>query len=300
MTALKRVGLLGWPVDHSLSPAMHNAAFEALGLSLRYELLPVHAEEFEARTKKLPGEGFVGWNVTFPHKQAMARLLDTAGPEVLATGACNTVLMEDGKQAGFNTDPDGFLMGLEEAGGIPAASAVVLLGAGGAARAVAWALASAGHPVELFARRVEQAESLCAHLRPFVSSPLAAHALQADTIRSSLSDAALLVNCTSAGMPSNANGCPLPSGVALDPRLLVYDIVYGADPTPLLREAHLAGCRTQDGLTMLVGQGAAAFRIWTGRNAPFSLMLDTCKQTLLARSTAGYAELTKAIPDSKE
>src|SRR6476469_2325112 len=113
-----RVGIIGWPVGHSLSPAMHNAAFGALGLDLEYGLLPTAPSDFDERIKELVAEGFVGWNVTVPHKERMLHLLDEVRPEVVATGACNTVRVELGRLVGYNTDPTGFLAGLDAVGDI--------------------------------------------------------------------------------------------------------------------------------------------------------------------------------------
>jgi shikimate dehydrogenase len=271
------VGLIGYPVEHSLSPAMQNAAFAACGLDYHYVLLPTPPEQLEARIRECVAQGFVGWNVTVPHKQAMLLYLDEMSDEVEATGACNTVRVEDGRLVGLNTDIAGFMSGLEEAGGIEPGSKAVLLGAGGAARAVAFALGSAGHPVVILSRHLEQAaqlaESLSCHIRT-----IGAGLLDQATLAQYLAHASLMVNCTPAGMWPDVESSPLPEGVCLPPGLLVYDLVYRPRPTRHLQEARAAGCRTQDGLAMLVNQGAAAFEIWTGVEAPVGTMREACER----------------------
>jgi shikimate dehydrogenase len=275
---MRSVGIIGYPVEHSLSPAMHNAAFAALGLDYCYVLLPTPPDRFEARIHECMAQDFAGWNVTVPHKQAMLPFLDTMSDDVRATGACNTVLVEDGRLAGFNTDIAGFLRGLEDAGGAAPGSKAVLLGAGGAARAVAYALSRAGHPVTILSRRPEQAarlaESLSCHDHRIASGLLEQAALEAN-----LAESALLVNCTPAGMWPDIDISPLPDGARLRPGLLVYDLVYKPRPTRLLQEAVAASCRTQDGLAMLVSQGAEAFKIWTGQQPPLDVMRDACETT---------------------
>ena len=280
------VALLGYPVEHSLSPAMHNAAFAHYGLDLRYVLLPVPPERFDEQVRLCVAEGYAGWNVTVPHKERMVAYLNEAAAEVTATGACNTVRVEDGRLSGFNTDVVGFMAGLDEAGGIEPGSRAVLLGAGGAARAVAVALARAGHDVAVLARRPEQAESLARALRTSSGKAPAHGGLARASLARALDGAALLVNCTPTGTWPHEQETPLPEGVLLPERLLVYDLVYRPRPTRLLRDAAGTGCRTQDGLAMLVNQGAAAFELWTGKTAPLSLMREAC-----------IAELSGAAPN---
>jgi shikimate dehydrogenase len=264
------IGLIGSPVEHSLSPAMHNAAFTQLGLWYRYVLLPTPPGELERCVSEYVKAGIAGWNVTVPHKEGMVSLLDEMSDEVRAIGACNTVRVEGGRLRGFNTDTTGFMRGLEEAGGIGAESRVVVLGAGGAARGVAWALRQAGHEVIILSRKPEQASALAGALGAY-SGPL-----DRITLESALEGAALLVNCTPAGMWPNTEQSALPDDVHLPANMLVYDLVYRPRPTLMLQKATHAGCRTQDGLAMLVYQGAAAFELWTGRRAPVETMRKAC------------------------
>ncbi|MDQ6695518.1 MAG: shikimate dehydrogenase [Chloroflexota bacterium] len=300
----RQVGLIGYPVGHSLSPAMHSAAFRELGLPVSYTLLPTAPEKLEEQVSECIMGGFAGWNVTVPHKEKMLAYLDEMSEEVRATGACNTVLVEHGRLLGYNTDLAGFMSGLTEAGGTEPGSHVVLLGAGGAARAVAWALRQAGHKVNILSRNPRQAEAIATSLQRYHPAlnrhgtcqlglkggegavpdsvlegsavPIAHGTLDAGTLAYALAKANLLVNCTPAGMWPHIETSPLPDGTRLRKGMLVYDLVYRPRPTWLLTEARKQGCRTQDGLAMLVHQGAAAFEIWTGRTAPVDLMRRAC------------------------
>jgi shikimate dehydrogenase len=274
LLAAKTVGLIGFPVEHSLSPAMHNAAFAELGLAYRYVLLPTPPGELAQRVGEYTGAGLIGWNVTVPHKEGMVSLLDEMSDEVRAIGACNTVRVEGGRLRGFNTDTTGFMRGLEEAGGVEADSRVVVLGAGGAARGVAWALRRAGHEVIILSRKPEQASMLATRLGA------RAGVLDQGTLERTLEGAALLVNCTPVGMWPDVGQSALPDEVRLPASLLVYDLVYRPRPTLMLQRAAQAGCRTQDGLSMLVYQGAAAFGLWTGRRAPVETMRQACMDEL--------------------
>lgn len=270
----RSIGLFGYPLEHSLSPAMQNAAFAALGLPYNYVLVPAPPGDFEAEVRRCKREGFAGWNVTVPHKERMVELLDEASDEVLVMGACNTVVVEDSRLLGFSTDPVGFLKGLSEAGGVERGSRAVLLGAGGAARSVAWALSKEGYEVLVLSRRVEQAEQLARSITGRSRRNIRHDLMQPSTLTNALREATLLVNCTPMGQWPHTNESPLPANVRLPEHLLVYDLVYRPRPTRLLRDALVAGCRTQDGLAMLVHQGAASFRTWTGQDAPLDVMWE--------------------------
>ena len=270
---VRLTGLLGYPVGHSLSPAMHNAAFACCGLDdWLYVLVPTPPDRFDRHVRTLMEAGFAGWNVTVPHKQRMLAYLHEMSDEVRAVGACNTVRVQDGRLVGFNTDVVGFMEGMVAAGSIAPGAGAVVLGAGGAARAVAYALASAGHSVLVLARRPQQAAELAGALAPFVPVPVRHDRLERSILEAGLADAQLLVNCTPAGMWPHEHQPPLPAGTRLPAHLLVYDLIYTPRRTRLLRQAHAAGCRTQDGLEMLVRQGAAAFHIWTACPPPVAVM----------------------------
>jgi len=275
-----RVGLLGHPLDHSLSPAMQDAAFAAAGLPHRYELLDVAAPDLPPLMAAMRAGGWLGCNVTVPYKTVIVPLLDELRGDAEMLSAVNTVQVEGRRLVGYNTDAFGFADALAA---IPelrsAAGTAVVLGAGGAARAVVWTLVQHGWRVQLLARRLEQAAALRASLATGTIQP---GTLDAPTAESRLARARLLVNCTPVGMWPQADADPLPAGIALPPELFVYDLIYRPIETRLLARAAAAGCRTAGGLGMLVAQGAAAFTIWTGLDAPRRLMRTAAERALLA------------------
>jgi shikimate dehydrogenase len=242
-----RYGVLGWPVGHSRSPAMMHAA----GLT-RYQRLPVAPEAFDDTVRALGAAGFRGANVTIPHKQAALALATTASDAARQIGAANTLTFgEDGSIAAENTDAPGLL----EALGDPPRSALVL-GAGGSARAVIWALKQAGADVFVWNRTAERARGLGARV---VTQAVAAE---------------VLVNCTSVGLDRSSSvfkELPLDAD-AVGEYATVVDLVYRAGGTVLIREAARRGARTIDGLEILVRQGALSFTLWTGLPAPLDIM----------------------------
>jgi shikimate dehydrogenase len=256
---LTRLGVLGWPVGHSRSPAMHNAALRAVGLTdWRYQLLPVPPELFADAVRALPAVGFAGANVTIPHKHAALELATDATPAARAIGAANTLtFLPDGAIHADNTDAPGFLAAL---GDLRPESAVVL-GAGGSARAVVYALAQAGAAVKVWNRTLDKARSLAAQLG-------------AESVHN-LPPADLLVNCTAIGLsdPSRTfKDLPLTAD-ALEQYVCVVDLVYReSGDTVLLQEARRHGGQVVTGLEILVRQGALSFERWTGRTAPLAVM----------------------------
>lgn len=274
------VGVLGDPVAHSRSPAMHNAAFRALGMDWCYVPLHVAPAQLEAALRGLVALGFVGANVTIPHKEAVARLADERTPAAEAIGAVNTLtILPGGRLRGDNTDAGGTLAALREAGVEVAGQRAVVLGAGGSARAVAYALAASGAQVVLANRTPERAAALAASLQPRVAGRLEAIAL-ADTgaLQAALDEARLLVNATSVGLHPGPDLSPLPEGARLHPGLAVLDLVYAPRQTRLLRQAVHAGCQAVEGLRVLVHQGALAFEMWTGRPAPIEVMSHAAEE----------------------
>ena len=270
------VGLMGWPVGHSKSPAMHNAAFDAAGIDGRYVLLPVHPDRVGEAVAGLRALGFRGANVTVPHKQAVIPFLDELTPEARAIGAVNTIIVaEDGALIGANTDATGFLQDLQELGApldeLTGGGALVL-GAGGSARAVVYALAQAGIPARVLARRPEQAAAMVTALAPHLSDPglLSAHSWPG--LPHLAADVRLIVNCTPVGMSPNVDASPWPDDVPFRPEQLVYDLVYNPRQTRLMTQAQAAGARAWNGLGMLVHQGAQAWELWTGQSAPVDVM----------------------------
>ena len=259
MTAL--AGVLGFPVAHSRSPDMHNAAYSAIGLEWRYVKLPVPPELFAETVRALPRSGFHGANVTIPHKHAALELADERTPSADAIGAANTLTFLDGGGIeAHNTDAPGFLaaLGEDDARGLRA----LVLGAGGAGRAVAWALREAGAAeVAVWNRTPERAKAL--------ADDLGVSAIP----RPATCD--LLVNATSVGLEPRMNEAETLEALALDqllPPQIVVDLVYGHEPTPLLAWASRGGSRTVNGLEVLVRQGALSFERWTGVEAPVEAM----------------------------
>ncbi len=336
------LGLAGYPLEHSLSPRMHNAALRALGLAGEYRLFPVpplpEGAGQLARLLERVRQGEVhGLNVTIPHKQAVLPLLDGLSAEAQAIGAANTILLDGSRLVGYNTDAEGFLTDLRRflpseklAWGEPRAPAqtdglreyrestlsvfdeyslgppalpdkppqALVLGAGGSARAVVYALACSGWQVCVSARRIEQAQFLCESLLPFLgpssrpenAPPLRAVPWRAERVPSrrmefasesliaqreySLIDPApvLIVNTTPVGMVPHVGISPWPTGQPFPAGAVVYDLVYNPAETALIRSARQAGLRAENGLGMLLEQAALSFERWTGRPAPREVM----------------------------
>jgi shikimate dehydrogenase len=263
--------LIGWPVGHSRSPAMHSAAFAAAGIEAVYLRLPVRPDRVGEAVRGLRALGFRGANVTIPHKQAVLPYLDELSPAASGIGAVNTITVrEDGSLYGDNTDAPGFLADLAEHGvwveDLRLGGALVL-GAGGSARAVAYALASEGVPVYVIARRPEQAQNLVDGLRPlFPGLPLSPASL------ASPPQARLIVNCTPAGMTPHEGASPWPDELPFHPGQIVYDLVYNPPVTRLMQQARNQGLAAANGLGMLLHQGALAWEQWTGQPAPLQAM----------------------------
>jgi shikimate dehydrogenase len=268
----KRVVLIGHPVAHSLSGAMQQAAFDAKGLDVRYELWDRSPIALAAAIKELKGEAFLGANVTIPHKERVVPLVDRLTDDAAATGAVNTITKEGRRLVGHNTDVAGFTVALDRlVGRQKMPKQAVVLGAGGGARAVVHGLIREGFlKIVVFNRHLHRAEALVKHFgRSAAHVDLRARPWHDTIIEGELARTRVLVNATSIGL--NADLSPLPTGI-LPADLLVLDLIY-AD-TRLLREARAAGCTTSDGATMLLHQGAAAFTLWTGEAAPLELMGD--------------------------
>lgn len=256
---------MGWPVSHSRSPAIQNAALRALGMrDWRYQLLPVPPELFGQTTRALGPAGFVGANVTIPHKQAALAVADSASEAARAIGAANTLTFApEGSIAAENTDAPGLLAAIAQP---LVGMRALVLGAGGSARAAVWALAQAGaSEVSIWNRTPERAREL--------AGSLGARALA----RPEPSE--VVVNCTSVGLH------PVPGELAqlrltaqeLGEAKLVVDLAYGERPSELLLAAREQGARTVDGLEVLVAQGALSLELWTGRKAPLQAMREAAR-----------------------
>lgn len=272
-------GILGHPVAQSLSPAMHNAAFAALGLDAVYVPFPCPPDALRTAVAGLSAAGVRGFNATVPHKTAVLPLLNEVLPEARAIGAVNTVRIDKGRLTGTNTDGAGFLLSLtHDLALAPAGKSVLLLGAGGAARAIAYALLGAG--VERLAianRTLRRAEALVTDCRTRFPG-MAVDAVALEGVPGSAPD--LLVNSTSVGMGDGASPVALE---AVGVREAVIDIVYHPLETPLLAAAKAQGLRCTNGIGMLLYQGAAAFQFWSGREPPVDVMREALLGAIHAR-----------------
>ena len=281
----KVVGVWGHPVGHSRSPAMHNAAFAALGLDWAYVPFDVSPEDLPAAVSGIRALNMVGVNVTVPHKEAVLPFLDVVDEAARRIGSVNTIHNVGGVLHGFSTDGPGFLRSLQALGEPTEGRRALLLGAGGSARAVAFALAACGGHVQIANRTSGRARELAESLNSF--HPGAAAVVdwggEADAFD-------LLVNSTSLGMNPSPDTMPaLPPGT-FDPAILVYDLVYAPAETRLLAAARRAGCRTANGLKMLVAQGALSLSRWTGlawEGLPLGIMEEAALAAPPAESVVG-------------
>lgn len=271
--------LIGDPVDQSLSPAMHNACFRALRLNSVYLALRVAREGLADAIKGARALGVAGFNITHPHKVEAVPLLDELDPTAKLVGAVNTVKNVGGKLVGYNTDGEGALRALEQEIGKLEGKRVLLLGAGGAARAIAFALARAGARLTIANRTPSRAEELVNSIRQALGVEAERVGLRRRELSPQVNQAEVLINATSVGMRPNL-GQTLVTANMMHPELVVNDIVYRPLWTRLLREAQRAGARVITGLGMLVHQAALAFEIWTGRKPPIRLMIDAARREL--------------------
>ena len=268
-------GLIGEPVAHSISPVMQNAAFVALGLDYVYLAFAVNRRNIDLALAGCRALGIRGLNVTVPYKKDVLPYLDEINPEAERIGAVNTIVNSSGKLCGHNTDSIGFKIALLDSGFKPAGKNVVLLGVGGAARAIAFSLIKDVAGLIVITRKgsLEKGHSLAAELGP------KALARDINELEQSLSGAELLVNATGVGMAPRSDETLVPR-MMLRPGLTVFDVIYNPAETRLLREAAASGCQIVSGVNMLVYQGAFSFEIWTGKAAPVDVMKSAVKKTL--------------------
>lgn len=274
MTDPIRLGIFGWPVAHSKSPQMHEAAARALGIELRYERFAVEPAALAQAVRDQHEAGIDGYNLTVPHKETVIPLLDEIAPNARAIGAVNTVVRRGERYLGHNTDAEGFVRSLLEAGVTLPSTRIAIVGAGGAARAAVVGLAEAGvSEITVLSRRPAQAETLVATLRDRVDCGLEAAPLECASDRFAATQ--LLVQATSATLGSNPDAEAFAQSLPLD-RLpgdaAVVDMVYDPLRTAVLARADERGLRTVAGLGMLLHQGAIAFEMWTGREPPLAVM----------------------------
>ena len=271
----KIAGVFGYPVEHSLSPLFHNAAFARLGLNFVYLPFPVRPEELKIAVESIRSLDMVGVNVTIPHKEKILAHLDEISPEAKAIGAVNTIHNKEGKLIGYNTDGDAFIESLRKQGGFdPKNKNVFLLGAGGAAYAISFALIKSGIKKLVFVNRTySRGRVLLEHLRNIFQDKCQLSLVEFIKKKANLtiSEIDLLINATSVGMHS---GDPLLiTPEILPPNIFIYDVVYNRK-TPLLKLAEEKKLASLGGLDMLVYQGALSFEIWTGQKAPVKTMKE--------------------------
>lgn len=258
-----KLGLIGYPVSHSLSPKIHNAALKACGLEGEYSLFPIASDDRQGLRDLLDrvrsGE-MTGLNVTIPHKQNVIQFLDDLTPTAKAIGAVSVIYLRDHKLIGDNADAHGFLTDLKNVfdfSSLVIPPSALILGAGGSARAVVYALLKDGWNVTIAARRMEQAQELTMQFEK-------TNAIELDLQTLQLSNFQLIVNTTPLGMTPNIYASPLPENIVLPSRVNVYDLIYNPRETKLVRDARSQGLTATDGLGMLIEQAALGFELWTG------------------------------------
>lgn len=277
---MKQVGLIGYPVAHSLSPRMHQAAFDALDIEASYALWETRPDRLAGRIASLRSPDVLGANVTIPYKEDVLPLVDECDPVAARIGAINTIVNRGGRLVGYNTDASGFIRALTGFAAHPfdcRGKTVVILGTGGAARAAAVGLLENGvDKVILLGRTEEHLNNLLHHLRTLTASMrrktrIYGYFPGSSEANSLLSNAELVVNATPLGLKADDTTLLLDINV-LPATSLVMDMIFNPPLTPLLRAAQARGCQVLNGLSMLFYQGALAFEIWTGRPAPIEVM----------------------------
>ena len=274
--------VIGNPIEHSLSPIMHNAAFRHLNIDAVYVSFKVEEETLEDAVRGMSSLGICGMNVTMPHKTAIVKYLDETDPAAKFVGAVNTVLNANGKLVGFNTDGVGALRALEENYVKPRGKKFLLLGAGGAGRAIAFQLAQEADELAILNRDAKKARVLADALRKRFNKKVVGESLLHNVLKNWIKDVDVLINATSVGMRPHQNETLVEKSL-LRPELIVMDIVYDPIETRLLKDAKSVGAKVIYGTEMLVFQGAASFEIWFNRPAPVNVMREAIMERLQAR-----------------
>jgi shikimate dehydrogenase len=279
----KIYGIIGHPVEHSLSPAMQNVAFKKLKLDCIYLAFNVEPNNIKTAVNGMKSLGICGFNVTIPHKISIIPFLDEVRPEAADIGAVNTVLNENGKLIGFNTDGLGALRALKEENVDLLGKKVIILGAGGAARAIAFAIAPFIEKMVILNRTGSKAKKLSTQLAKRFGKAVEGKKFTKKVANREFNDADIVINATSVGMYPNVNDS-LINREMINPAMTVFDVVYNPLETKLLKEANAVGAKIVTGIKMLVFQGAVSFEIWTGKKAPVKEMLQTVIEKLRSGS----------------
>lgn len=276
-------GLFGFPVEHSFSPAMHNAAFQNRGLNWAYLPFAVHPDNLVKAVQGIPSLNLAGVNITVPHKQRVIPLLDEVEPTAAKIGAVNTIVNSDGKLMGYNTDGAGFIRSLaEEASFQPRDQRVLLIGAGGAARAVAFSLALSGCKAIYFTNRTtETARELAKEINLNCGTTVEVLSWGLKLPAEKVAEVDLVVQTTSLGMWPHTQAAPEFPFAALHPGQVVCDLIYTPRQTVFLQQASARGIVILNGLGMLLYQGVLAFELWTGQRAPVEVMKETLERQLI-------------------
>ncbi len=278
--------VIGDPVEHSLSPVMHNAAFKELNLDFVYVVFTVRKNELRNATAGARSLQIHGLNVTMPHKTAIMAHLDEIDPTAKFIGAINTVLNADGKLIGYITDGVGAIKALKKNSVSLEGKKLLLLGAGGAAKAIAFHAAQEVEELKILNRTAQKAKELAEALHKKFDRKVSGNLLSSETIKKELEDTDILVNATSVGMHPNVNQS-LVDSTWLRPELCVMDIIYNPLETELAKDAKSVGAKVISGVEMLVYQGAASFEIWTNHPAPVKAMKEAILNKLTKRGVHG-------------
>lgn len=273
------LALLGSPVAHSISPAMHNEACNALDLDYTYLAFDVPEEKMPEAVEGFRTMGVRGWNITMPGKNIMCRLADKVSKASEISGSCNTIVNDNGVLTAYTTDGIGFMKACEEAGFNPVGKNMTLLGAGGAATAILVQAALDGvkniHVFNIRDTFFERAVEIAEKLNEETDCHVTVHDFSdPQKLADAIADSQILVNGTSVGMAPHEENCPLPDTSVLRPDLFVFDVIYNPRETKLLKAAREAGCKAANGLHMLLYQGAASFKLWTGQDMPVALIKE--------------------------
>jgi shikimate dehydrogenase len=274
---MKLCYLLGYPVEHSMSAIMHNLAFNKLNLEYQYRLLPVKPDNLKTAVELLRNENIIGANVTIPHKISIIPYLDEIDSFAEKIGAVNTIMNKEGKLKGYNTDGLGAIKALNNSYGDIDKSNVIILGAGGAARAISFSLIGKVKKLLILNRDIKKASSLASSLKKNTKVNVCSGGL--NKIGKLIHRADILINATSVGMHPNIGFSPM-EGIPIPSTVFVFDIIYNPLKTKLLHDAETAGAKILGGVEMLVYQGIESFKIWTGIEPDGSLMMQTVKNNL--------------------
>lgn len=271
-------GLLGYPIGHTLSPIMQNAAFRDKNINCAYLPLEVKPDNLNAVIKGIKCMGFIGFNVTMPYKMEIIKYLDEIDELANLIGAVNTVIIKNGKLKGYNTDGKGFLRSLEEELNVCVANKnVFILGSGGAARAICMMLAMENtRNIQICNRTYKKAIALSEDINKYVPELSVTIPMEHKKIKEAIREADILINTTSVGTYPEINEIPI-NPKLLNKKLTVCDVIYNPPKTKLLTEAENTGCKIQSGLGMLIHQGAEAFELWTEEKAPIDIMFKAIK-----------------------